>query len=846
MLSPHRRTALAREPAAAIRVPYAAHVAERIVKTSQGDYVQAFRLAGIGFECSDDALLNAWHERLNVLWRNLASPRIAVWTHLVRRRASGDAPTPAPAPTPIREPTPLAAATASADFAPSPFARDLEYAYRRRVAVQTLLNNEIYLAVVYRAAGGAAGGVLRSLFARGQAAETALDVRDALDTCAKVGLEVRASLARYEPAPLGVYREGGRWCSSLLEYLALLVNGEWQPMPLPRGPIADALVGNRLLFGHEAIEYRAAARTRVGAMLGIKEYPTPCYVGMFDKLLSAPFPLIATQSFAFLTKSAAQALLQRQFNRMANAGDFAVSQAEELKDALDALTSNEFVMGDHHFSLQVLADADDGGATTAADRLKPLNDRVAIARSLLADTGMLVAREDLALEAAFWAQLPGNAALRPRKAPITSRNFAAMAPFHNYPGGRASGNHWGEALTLLKTTARTPFHFSLHASDPADGAGAARRDTGHTLICGPTGSGKTVFIGFLVAMLHRQAATQVIFDKDHGLEILVRALGGEYLPLANGAPTGFNPLQLPATPATVEFLKSWLHHLATQRRGAPAAALSVREIGDLDRALRGTLALEAPLRRLSRLVEFLDPTDPEGLHARLGRWSGVAGGEYAWVFDNPQDTIVPRLSGRSVIGFDVTEFLGNDAIRAPITLYLFHLVRSLLDGRRFVCWMDEFWRLVADPAFEDFAKDAPKTWRKLNAVLCLATQSASDVLSSSISRTLIEQTPTKIFFPNADADLREYTEGLGLSEREFQMIKTQIEPGSRRFLVKQSHLGVVCELDLEGFGPELAVISGRAAHLRRMRELIAARGADPAGWLAEFMQSGPRAPGSEA
>jgi hypothetical protein len=26
-------------------------------------------------------------------------------------------------------------------------------------------------------------------------------------------------------------------------------------------------------------------------------------------------------------------------------------------DALDALTSNEFVMGDHHFTLQVLADA---------------------------------------------------------------------------------------------------------------------------------------------------------------------------------------------------------------------------------------------------------------------------------------------------------------------------------------------------------------------------------------------------------------------------------------------------------------------------------------------------------
>ena len=38
----------------------------------------------------------------------------------------------------------------------------------------------------------------------------------------------------------------------------------------------------------------------------------------------------------------------------------AVSQAEELHDALDALTSNEFVMGDHHFSLQVLSGSASG------------------------------------------------------------------------------------------------------------------------------------------------------------------------------------------------------------------------------------------------------------------------------------------------------------------------------------------------------------------------------------------------------------------------------------------------------------------------------------------------------
>jgi type IV secretion system protein VirB4 len=157
-------------------------------------------------------------------------------------------------------------------------------------------------------------------------------------------------------------------------------------------------------------------------------------------------------------------------------------------------------------------------------RLKALNDNTATARALLADTGMLVAREDLALEAAFWAQLPGYFAMRPRKAPITSRNFAAMAPFHNFPLGRPRGNHWGDALSMFVSSAGSPYYFSLHASDPSDPDGGSRKDTGHTLICGPTGSGKTVFVGFLIAALSRQGATQIVFDKDRGLEILVRGL----------------------------------------------------------------------------------------------------------------------------------------------------------------------------------------------------------------------------------------------------------------------------------------------------------------------------------
>ena len=187
-----------------------------------------------------------------------------------------------------------------------------------------------------------------------------------------------------------------------------------------------------------------------------------------------------------------------------------------------------------------------------------------------------------------------------------------------------------------------------------------------------------------------------------------------------------------------------------------------------------------------------------------------------------------------LFGADVTEFLDNEITRAPVTLYLFHVIRSLLDGRRLVCWADEFSRLLADPAFEQFAKDGLKVWRKLNGVLCAATQSPSDALSSRIARTIIEQTPTKILFPNSDANAQEYIEGFGLSEREFKLIKEQLEPGSRMFLVKQGHHSIVCQLDLKGFDTELAVISGRASSVELLHSIMAQVGSDPSRWLPEF------------
>ncbi|MGH8208728.1 MAG: VirB4 family type IV secretion/conjugal transfer ATPase, partial [Steroidobacteraceae bacterium] len=371
-----------REMAASRHIPYTAQISTHVVLTEAGDYLQTLRLGGASFESADDAELNNWHERLNVTWRNIASPNVALWVHLVRQR----------------EPTKATGAAGAG------FAEALAHHYGERLADEVLMVNELYLSVLYRPVVGAAPSMLARMLRIGHGAGHEAGHADALDACEKLADVLLASLARYEPERLGTYLAQGRSHSRLLEFLALLINGEQQPIPLPRAPLRDVLATTRPLFGTEVLECRMPTATRLGAMLGIKEYPTPTTVGMFDALLSAPFPFVLTQSFAFLTKSAGQGLLQRQHARMANAGDFAVSQAEELVQALDSLTGNEFVMGDHHFTLQVLADAPSTRAADIETGLRALNDNVAQARTLLADAGMTVAREDLALEAAYWAQ----------------------------------------------------------------------------------------------------------------------------------------------------------------------------------------------------------------------------------------------------------------------------------------------------------------------------------------------------------------------------------------------------------------------------------------------------------
>ena len=64
--------------------------------------------------------------------------------------------------------------------------------------------------------------------------------------------------------------------------------------------------------------------------------------------------------------------------------------------------------------------------------------------------------------------------------------------------------------------------------------------------------------------------------------------------------------------------------------------------------------------------------------------------------------------------------------------------------------VDEAWRYLQDPAVLSYLAEAAKTWRKKNAALILATQSAGDVTGTAGAEALLESMPTKLFLANLE------------------------------------------------------------------------------------------------
>lgn len=791
---------IAHEQLMSKHIPFTRHKTPTVIGLKNGAIASIIKLDGLFYETKDQAELNTRMEVQNTIIRNFSSSEYSIWSTIIRRQIT---------PSLKQEPEGY-------------LANILNKQYFAKLTEKKLYVNELYLTIIKGNIRGAVGitqkikdKIEKYTDKKNQTQKNENIIKEFSEKVQTVVRELNAYGARLLTVKKTVTGEGAPYLSEACSFINKIIMGaQEQPMPLPRQSI-DSYVGvGRLYFGKKVVQIGGATpqENKFGAILSLKEYPSFTEPGFLDDLLTANNELIITQSFSIVDQPIAQERISRVQRQLEKSDAANSALAQDVDYAMNALAKHEAVFGSHHLTVLVLANT-----------LEELDQSIGAVKTHLTHRNIASLREDLNLEPAYWAQLPGNGEYIARGALLSSRNFACLSSLHNFPTGESDSQkiHWHSPVTVFETTSKTAYYFNFHTND-----------VGHFTVTGPSGSGKTVVMTFLMAQSARimPKPRVVYFDKDRAAEITIRGLGGVYEVINPSKKTGFNPLQMANTAVNRSFLCHLFQMLLAPANGAK---ISQAEKTIIERAVQDIMVMKPELRKLSNFDQLLKGSsraNEEDLSARLKTW---VDGENAWCFNAETDVL--NLSDVTAIGFDMTSVLNNKTVRIPLLMYLFHRLELLLNGEPVIFMLDEAWSLLDNPEFSKFINDKIRTIRKLNGIVGLGTQSASDITSNEDVRAILEQCTTNIHFPNPKGNHEDYEKHFKLSEKEFEFI-TKTDPKSHLFLVKHSLDSVITRLDLSAMPEYISVLSAKPQTLKLSEIAREKKGNSPEMWLPEFLE----------
>lgn len=579
-----------------------------------------------------------------------------------------------------------------------------------------------------------------------------------------------------------------------LTYLQSTISPKRHPVRTPPTPVyLDSILGGADLVG--GLEPMLGEHhLRVLTIMG---FPSSTEPGLLDDLNSLGFsyrwmtrflPLDKAEATKVLTRYRRQWFAKRK-SLTAIVKEVMTNEASSLVDsdadnkALDADAALQSLGEDHvgYGYLTTSIVVHDKDATVADDHIRAI-DRVINAR------GYVTIKETVNAVDAWLGSLPGHAYANVRQPIVHTLNLAHMMPLSATWAGPLSNHHLnGPPLLHATTGTYTPFRLVTHQGD-----------VGHTLIVGPTGAGKSVLLSLIAAQFRRYPDAQVfLFDKGNSAKAVTAAFGGDHynlgaeqrvteegkvsgeaapgIPLAelegsSRAKSGqigeraetlsFQPLARIGEPFEQSWAQNWLCSLLAHegvkitpevKEAVWSALVSLSTAPIEERTLTGL----SMLLQSSPLKQALQPYTLAGAHGAL--------------LDADQET----LATSDWQCFEMEALMHQKALVLPVLTYLFHRLEARFDGKPTLLILDEAWVFLDDPLFAGRIREWLKVLRKKNVSVIFATQSLSDIASSSIAPALIESCPSRIFLPNDRAlepQQQETYAAFGLNARQIQII----------------------------------------------------------------------------
>lgn len=488
----------------------------------------------------------------------------------------------------------------------------------------------------------------------------------------------------------------------------------------------------------------------------------------------------------------------------------AIIQEMDINNALQSLHEQSVSYG--HYTSTIILRSDDLNSLNygAREVVRVLSEKLFTARI-----------ETRNIMEAFLGSLPGHGEENIRKPLIHSLNLSHFILLDSmWPGLVHNPCPFfppkSPAVIQAATSSGSPFRLHLHVGD-----------VGHTLVLGPTGSGKSTMLGLLVAQFDRFANSQIfVFDKGRSMYPLIAAMkNAEFYALGSDTAPALCPLASLETKHDITWSTEFIETLILLNQGT----INPERRSSIESAIltmsKGTTSSEE--RTLTALR-----TNIQDQHLQDTLLTYTVDGSYGQYLDGTRT----EINYQKIMAFELEELLshGNKVV-IPTLLYLFHEIEKRITGDPTLIVIDEAWLAIGNPLFAQKLREWLKVMRKNNVSVVLATQSLTDITDSEIASSILDSCPTKILLPNIEAKSDSmknlYGKTLNLNEAEIYTI-AEATPKQDYFYVSPNGKRLF-QLNLGDVSLSFIGASGRS-DLLRIDELKAEHGHDwPKIWLKE-------------
>ncbi|HGO6731194.1 TPA: VirB4 family type IV secretion/conjugal transfer ATPase [Legionella pneumophila] len=548
---------------------------------------------------------------------------------------------------------------------------------------------------------------------------------------------------------------------NFLRWIQFCVTGLNHPVLLPSNPMyLDAVIGGQELW--------TGVIPKIGRQfiqcVAIEGFPLESHPGILTTLAELSIEYRWSSRFIFMDTHEAVAHLEKYrkkwmqkirgfFDQVfnTNRGVIDTDAMNMVQDASDAIaeTNSGMVAQGYYTSVVVLMSEDRADLERAARHIE----------KAIRALGFSARTETINTMDAFMGTLPGHGVENVRRPLLNTMNLADLLPTSTIWTGQNEAPSplfppRSPALMHGVTSGNSPFRLNLHV-----------RDLGHSIMFGPTRSGKSTHLG-LIALQWRRYLGSRIYAFDKGMSMFPACLGSggnHYTIAAKNERLAFAPLQFLETKADRAWAMEWINTILALN-GVMTTHVQRNEIG--------YAIINMHQSHSKTLSEFCLTIQDETIREALKQYTidGLMG--------HLLDAETDGLGLSDFMTFEIEELMNlGEKFALPVLLYLFRRIEQSLDGRPTLIILDEAWLMLAHPVFRSKIAEWLDSMAKKNCCVLMATQHLSHAVNSGILEVIVESTASKIFLPNPNARSQEsaatYAQ-MGLNPTQIDIIATAV------------------------------------------------------------------------